>query len=55
MFLLEVERIEKELKEVVANCDIADSDLKETTAMFEKIKEEYEKTQTAIEAGGAGD
>ena len=50
MFLLEVERIEKELKEVVANCDIADSDLKETTAMFEKIKEEYEKTQTAIEA-----
>lgn len=50
MFLLEVERIEKELKEVVANYDIADSDLKETTAMFEKIKEEYEKTQAAIEA-----
>ncbi|MCM1257694.1 MAG: chromosome segregation protein SMC [Roseburia sp.] len=50
MFLLEVERIEAERKEVVKNYDIADSDLKETTAMFEKIKEEYEKTQAAIEA-----
>ncbi len=50
LFLLEMDRIDKEMEAVVKNYDIADSDLKETTAMFGKVKEEYENTQKAIES-----
>ncbi len=48
MFLLEMERIEIQKKEVEANYKIADDDLKETTAAYERIKEEYEQMEQAI-------
>ena len=40
LFLLEDERMQAEMKEVVSNCEIADRQLKETNASFEKIKSE---------------
>lgn len=49
MFLLEVERIDTQMKEVLSNYQIADGQLKETKSSYEKIKEEYEKMEAAIE------
>ena len=49
MFLLEVERIDSQMKEVLSNYQIADAQLKETTAAYDKTKEEYEKMEAAIE------
>lgn len=49
MFLLEVERIEKQLKEVQGNYNIADGELKETNEAYENIKLEYEKMERDME------
>lgn len=53
LFLLEDERMQAEMKEVVSNCEIADRQLKETNASFEKIKSEYEEIECAIEKAEA--
>lgn len=45
MFLLESERIEAQQKEVKAKFDIADAQLKESTAEQENIRTEYEKLE----------
>lgn len=49
MFLLEVERIDTQMKEVVSNYQIAEDELKEATASYEKNREEYEKMEAALE------
>ena len=49
MFLLEVEHIDSQMKEVLSNYQIADTQLKETTAAYDKTKEEYGKMEAAIE------
>lgn len=49
MFLLEVEHIDSQMKEVLSNYQIADAQLKETTAAYDKTKEEYAKMEAAIE------
>lgn len=46
MFLLESKRIEEDQKEVEQKYHIADEQLKETNASYEKIKSEYEKLGT---------
>ncbi|MGN0351263.1 MAG: chromosome segregation protein SMC [Roseburia sp.] len=50
MFLLEVERIESQLKEVEGKFHIADDELKETNESYENIKNEYEKMEQDMEA-----
>ena len=50
MFLLEVERIESQLKEVEGKFHIADDELKETNESYENIKTEYEKMEQDMEA-----
>ena len=45
--------MQAEMKEVVSNCEIADRQLKETNASFEKIKSEYEEIECAIEKAEA--
>lgn len=49
MFLLEVERIEKQLEEVGKNFGIASEHLVETKEHHEKMKLEYEKMESAME------
>lgn len=49
MFLLEVERIEKQLEEVEKNFGIASEHLVETKEHHEKMKLEYEKMESAME------
>ena len=48
MFLLEMERIEREEKEVKEKHRIASEDMTETNAAYEKIKEEYESLEQAM-------
>ncbi len=48
MFLMEMERIEHEKKEVTRKYQIADFDMQETTVAYQKIKTEYEVLQKAI-------
>ena len=48
MFLLEMERIEREEKEVKEKHRIASCDMEETNASYEKIKEEYEALEQAM-------
>ena len=48
MFLLEMERIEREQKEFSQKHRIATDDMEETNAAYEKIKEEYETLETAM-------
>ena len=45
MFLLEVERIEAQLKEVEGKYHIADEESKEASQSYENIKSEYEKLE----------
>ncbi len=49
MFLMEVERIDVQMKEVLENSRIAEGDLADTKAAFEKIREEYDRMETALE------
>lgn len=49
LFLLEMERMDAQMKEVAANYKIAEEQLKETSDSFEQIKSEYEKMEAAIE------
>ncbi len=48
MFLLEMERIEKEQKELTEKHRIANDEMEETNASYEKIKEEYESLEVAM-------
>ena len=48
MFLLEVERIEQQQKEVESKFKIADTELKEATESYERTKAEYEKLEQDI-------
>ena len=50
MFLLEMERIDKQLKEVQDNFQIADGQLKEKNETYTNIKSEYEKMERDVEA-----
>ena len=50
MFLLEMERIDKQLKEVQDNFQIADGQLKEKNETYTNIKSEYEKLERDVEA-----
>ena len=50
MFLLEVDRIEKEQSEVQKKYQIADDELKEANASYEGIKAEYEKLEHDMES-----
>ena len=50
MFLLEVERIEKEQSEVQKKYRIADDELKEANASYESTKAEYENLERAMES-----
>ena len=50
MFLLEVERIEGQLKEVQEKYGIADGQLKDANESYDNIKTEYEKLEQDIEA-----
>lgn len=49
MFLLEVERIDTQVKEVDENHRIAEGDLADTKASFEKIREEYDRMEAVLE------
>ena len=49
MFLLEVERIEGQLKEVQEKYGIADGQLKDASESYDNIKTEYEKLEQNIE------
>ena len=49
MFLLEVERIEGQLKEVQEKYGIADGQLKDASKSYDNIKTEYEKLEQDIE------
>ncbi len=48
MFLLEIERIEREEKELKEKHRIASEEMEETNAAYEKIKEEYENLELAM-------
>ena len=48
MFLLEMERIEGEEKELTEKHRIASDEMEETNAAYEKIKEEYENLELAM-------
>lgn len=48
MFLLEMERIEREEKELNEKNRIATEEMEETNAAYEKIKEEYENLEQAM-------
>ncbi len=48
MFLLEMERMEREKKELKEKHRIANGDMEETTAAYEKIKKEYELLQISM-------
>ena len=48
MFLLEMERIEREEKELNEKNRIASEEMEETNASYEKIKEEYESLEQAM-------
>ena len=48
MFLLEIERIEREEKDIKEKHRIASDDMEETNAAYEKIKEEYESLEQAM-------
>lgn len=50
MFLLEVERIETQLKEVEGKYKIADAGLKESSREYENIKVEYERKERDMQA-----
>ena len=49
MFLMEVEHIDTQMQEVLKNSRIAEGDLADTKASFEKIREEYDKMEAALE------
>ncbi len=48
MFLLEMERIEREEKELTEKHRIATDEMEETNAAYEKIKEEYEALEVSM-------
>ncbi|MCM1119100.1 MAG: chromosome segregation protein SMC [bacterium] len=50
VFLLENERLKKQLEEIGEKHRIAGGDLRETTEKYEHIKDEYEQIQAQIEA-----
>ena len=50
MFLLENDRLKKQLEEVGEKHRIASGDLQDTRGKYEHIKEEYEQVQSQIEA-----
>ena len=49
MFLIDLERIKRQLAEIESKYTIADADLKETTQNFEQTKLEYEQLQLDID------
>ena len=50
LFLLEMEQMDVQMKEVTENYEITDAQLKETTASHEQIKGEYEKMEALLES-----
>ncbi|HUM84615.1 MAG TPA: chromosome segregation protein SMC [Lachnospiraceae bacterium] len=50
LFLLDDERVEKQLAEIAEKTAITDADIKETEEKFEKTKAEYEKLENDINA-----
>ena len=48
MFLLEMERIERDNKDLSAKYGIANDEMEETNAAYEKIKQEYESLEEAM-------
>ena len=50
VFLLENDRLKKQLEEIEQKYQIASGDLEETTGKYEHIKEEYDQVQAQIEA-----
>lgn len=50
MFLLEMERIDRQLQEVKENYSIADRDYQEAKESYEQIKTEYEKLEQDMAA-----
>ena len=48
MFLLEMERIERDEKDLKEKYDIANAEMEETTAAYDKIKEEYETLEVSM-------
>lgn len=50
LFLLEMEQIDVQMKEVVQNYEITDAQLKETATSHEKIKGEYERIEELLES-----
>ena len=52
LFLLEMDRMQEQMQQTEANYKIADDQLKETSASYEKIKTEYETMETEIDEAG---
>ncbi len=50
MFLMEVDRIENQLKEVQDKFQIADAELKDANASYESVKADYEKMEQSMAA-----
>ena len=50
LFLLEMDQIDLQMKEVVTNYEITDTQLKEAAASHDKIKGEYEKMEALLES-----
>lgn len=53
MFLMDMERIEQQLKELAGKIEIADGDLKETNTSYGNIKAEYEQMERDMEQADA--
>ena len=53
LFLMEMERIDAQLKEAAVNYETVRGQLEETTAFHEKMKTEYEQLEDAMEAVSA--
>jgi len=53
MFLMDMERIEQQLKELAGKIEIADGELKDTTASYGNIKAEYEQMERDMEQADA--
>ncbi len=52
LFLLEIGRMDTQLKETEENYRIADGQLKETSAAYAQVKKEYERVEAAMEEAG---
>lgn len=50
MFLMEVDRIENQLREVQDKFQIADAELKDANASYESVRSDYEKMEQSMAA-----